>query len=133
MHIYLSNGAELTPSTVLGASKYIQGVNRDTLSFMFPATSDMAALDSAFTAENCESITITGNDNTENIYKGYTIRAELTKASVEVTPATADSEAMYEQRVTVSMAQRTYAESQLAALQETVDLLVLDALTGEGV
>lgn len=117
MKVILSNEVELTPILVTGSPRYFQDANRDTLSFIFPATEDMAALDEAFSVENCESITIVGDDGSENIHKGYTIRAELSKAPVEVIPATAEAAAVYEDRITVSMAQRTYMESQLAAMQ----------------
>lgn len=128
MKIKLVNNAEFSPIMVTGSLRYIQGANRDTLNFIFPATEDMAALDEAFSAENCESITIIGNDETENIHKAYTIRAELNKSSVEVTPATESEAAVFEDRITVSMSQRTYAESQLASLTDTVDVLVMESL-----
>ena len=117
MKIILSNEVELSPIMVTGGPRFIQGSNRDVLSFVFPATEDMTALDEAFSVENCESITIVGDDGSEAIHKGYTIRAELSKAPVEVTPSTAEAATVYEDRVTVSMAQRTYMESQLAAMQ----------------
>ena len=128
MKIILNNGTEMTPSMVTGGPKFVQGASRDTLNFIFPATEDMTALDAAFSAANCESITIVGDDGSEAIHKGYTIRAELKKESVEVTPATESEAAVYEDRITVSMSQRTYAESQLASLMDTVDTLVMDAL-----
>ena len=116
MKIKLANGTELNPILVKGSPMNIQGAKRDTLSFIFSAAEDMNALDEAFSESACESITITGDDETESIHKGYTIRAELKKASVEVTPATAESEAVMEDRITVSMSQRTYSETQLSAL-----------------
>lgn len=128
MNIKLSNETILSPIVVTGESRYVQGANRDTLSFIFPATEDMAELDAAFSVENCEKITIIGDDSSENIHTGYTIRAELSKASVEVTPATEKAEAVYEDRITVSMSQRTYVESHLASLTETVDALVMESL-----
>lgn len=128
MNIKLNNGKELSPIMVTGGPRHIQGSSRDTLSFIFHATEDMAALDSSFTTENCESITIVEDSGAENIYKGYTIRAELSKASVEVTPATESEAAVFEDRITVSMSQRTYAESQLASLTDTVDVLVMESL-----
>ena len=88
----------------------------------------MAELDSAFSAENCEKITIIGDDGSENIHTGYTIRAELSKAPVEVSTATDEAEAVYEDRITVSMSQRTYAESQLANME-----VALAALAGKEV
>lgn len=128
MNIKLNDNTELTPIMVIGETRRIQGASRDTLNFIFPETEDMAELDSAFSAENCEKITIIGDDGSENIHTGYTIRAELSKASVEVTPATEEAEAVYEDRITVSMSQRTYAESQLASLTDTVDVLVMESL-----
>lgn len=116
MTIKLANGKELNPIVVKGASSYVQGENRDTLSFIFPASESMEALDDAFTESACETITIIGNDGSESIYKAYTIRAELKKATVEVEPPTAESAAVTEERITVSMSQRTYTESRLAAL-----------------
>ena len=126
MKIILNNGKELSPILVTGGTRMVQGASRDTLNFIFSATEDMAELDSAFSAENCEKITIIGDDGSENIHTGYTIRAELSKKSVEVTPATEEAEAVYEDRITVSMSQRTYTETQLAELTSA-----MNALTGE--
>ena len=136
MKIKLSNGTVLSPILATGETRYVQGANRDTLNFIFPATEGMEALDAAFSAENCESITVLeavevlDGTTTEQSYlhKGYTIRAGLKKEAVEVTPATEEAEAVYEDRITVSMSQRTYTESQLASLTDTVDVLVMDAL-----
>ena len=136
MNIKLSNGTVLSPILATGETRYVQGANRDTLNFIFPATEGMEALDAAFSAENCESITVLeavevpDGTTTEQSYlhKGYTIRAGLKKEAVEVTPAIEEAEAVYEDRITVSMSQRTYTESQLASLTDTVDVLVMDAL-----
>ena len=123
MNIKLTDNTVLSPIVVTGENRFVQGSSRDTLGFVFPATEDMSALDSAFSAENCESITIVEDNGTENIYKGYTIRAELSKKAVEVTPATEEAEAVYEDRITVSMSQRTYAETQLASLTTAMNAL----------
>lgn len=128
MKLKLTNGVELDPILVTGAQTYVQGAKRDTLTFVFPATESLEALDAAFSATACESITIVGDNGGEAIHKAYTIRARLEKAMVEVKPATAESEAVTEERITVSMAQRTYAESQLASLTDTVDILVMESL-----
>ena len=128
MKIILNNGKELSPILVTGGTRMVQGASRDTLSFIFPADVSMESVDVAFSAENCEKITIIGDDGSENIHTGYTIRAELSKAPVEVSAATAETDAVYEDRVTVSMAQRTYAESHLASLTDTVDVLVMESL-----
>ena len=128
MKIILTNGTELNPIMVTGGPKYIQGQSRDTLSFIFPATEDIAELDAVFTAENCESIMITDENGEVYVHKAYTIRSELSKKSVEINPTTDEAEAIYEDRITVAMSQRTYAESQLASLTDTVDVLVMESL-----
>ena len=130
MNIKLTDNTILAPILVTGEHRRVQGQDRDTLCFLFPATEDMAALDAAFSAENCESITVTDDDGNEYIHKAYTIRAELSKKSLEVAPATEAVAAVYEDRITVAMSQRTYAESQLASLTDTVDVLVMESLMG---
>lgn len=129
MIIKLNNGTELNPILVLGEKRYVQGVSRDTLLFAFSAENTLDNLDRLFSAENCETITIVDGEN-EYIHRGYTVRAELKREPVEVTPATESTEAVYENRVFVAMAQRTYSESQIASLTETVDLLVMESLMG---
>lgn len=117
MKIILTNKTELQPVIVTGGTEYVQGANRDVLAFVF-ADASMDELDALFTVENCEAIKIVGGDESESIHTGYTLRASLTKTAEEVQQATADTEAVYESRVTVKMAQRTYAESMLSSLQE---------------
>lgn len=117
MKIILIDKTELNPIIVTGAPQYVQGANRDALTFVFPETS-LDELDAAFTESNCESITIIGDDESEAIHTGYTIRTELSKAQVQTGTGDAETDAVYETRVTVTMAQRTYAETKLASLQE---------------
>ena len=128
MKIILANGTELAPISVIGKNKYVQGADRDTLCFVFAAEAGMDTLDGLFSAENCEHITIVEDGGASYIHNAYTIRAALSKEAVEVSPATEESEAVYEDRIMVSMAQRTYEESQLASLVETVDILVMESL-----
>lgn len=123
MNIKLDNNTQLEAIVVTGGPRHVQGADRDTLSFVFPATAGLEELDGAFVPANCETITIVDGEGGEHIHTGYTIRCELSKAAVEVTPATAEAPAMYEERVTVVMAQRTYAETQLHQLQAAVAAL----------
>lgn len=125
--VVLTDGKELNPITVTGAKQYVQGQNRDTLTFVFNASEGLDNIDSYFTEANCENIRIIEDEN-EYIHSGYVIRAELNKSPVEVNPATDTDPAEYEDRITISMSQRTYAESQLASLTDTVDVLVMESL-----
>ena len=128
MKIILANNTELNPILATGESRHVQGADRDTISFVFPESESLDELDALFTAANCENITVFDTEGVAYIHKAYTIRAELARKPVEVVPATETSEAVYENRVIVSMAQRTYAESQLASLTDTVDILVMESL-----
>ena len=131
MKIILCNGAELTPNTVMGGKRLVQGASRDTLTFVFPDGTGLDELDKLFTAENCERITIVEADGSEYVHSDYVIRAELKRELMEVAPATADDPGTYESRVTVAMSRRTYQESQYAELQEALNL-ILSGETGEG-
>lgn len=125
MKIIFANGTELHPIVVTGASRHFQGATRDALTFVFPATEDMTALDAAFSSAACESINIVGDDGTEAIHKAYTIMVELCKKPLEVTPATAETEAAWEERILVTMAQRTYMETQMANMEATMAALLI--------
>lgn len=114
MKIRLTNGEELSLIMVMGGQKYIQGASRDCLSFIFDDTVSMDEVDRIFTEENCETITIIGDDNSEAIHKGYAIRAELKKSIETVERETPDALTETVNRIIVSMAQRTYAETKLA-------------------
>ena len=150
MQIKLADGLVLEPITAKAESRYVQGQHRDTLSFVFPVTASYDELDAAFSEVNCETITIIGAESktiTETIvnedgttevvpvtvpvdavHKGYTLRCELKKEPVMVASATTDTDAVYEDRIFVAMSQRTYSETVMKSLQETVDLLVLESL-----
>ena len=123
MKIILANGTELSPISAMGAKRTVQGANRDTLSFCFPATASVDELNSIFTASNCETITIVEGEN-QYVHNAYTIRAELKREPVEVKKATTTEAPVYEDRVVVSMAQRTYAESKIAEMQAVMNALL---------
>lgn len=123
MKVKFGDKTEMEAVVVTGGSRYVQGASRDALSFVFPAEAGLEAVDAAFTPERCEHITIEDDEGGEYVHTGYTVRCELTKAAVEVSPATAEAEAVTEDRITVVMAQRTYAETQLAQLLATVAAL----------
>ena len=127
MKVILNDGTIVTAIIVTGGQKYYQGANRDALTFVLPETS-LDEVDAVFTEENCESITLVSDDESENLHKGYVIRTELVKKPVVVEAASSDTEEVTEMRVMVTMAQRTYAETQLASLTESVDVLVLESL-----
>lgn len=123
MIIKLANGIELTALGVMGEKQNIQGFRRDVLSFVFPADVSLDEMDSIFTEENCKSITLV-NGETEHIHNNYTIRVELKREPMLVTPVTETTPEVYESRVTVAMAQTTYQENQIAAMKASMDALL---------
>lgn len=134
MTIQLANGTTLTPIVVMGGKRTVQGAVRDALAFVFPASEGVDTLDALFSVENCTSISITADDSEAYIHKGYTIRAELSKAAVETQSETADAAAIYEDRITVVMAQKTYTETLLEGMQGTDSIYdELAAAYAEGV
>lgn len=140
MHIILADGTQLNHIGATGTTKYVQGANRDTITFEFDASHSVDELRNLFTEQNCEVIDIvteevvTQGDGTEqivstdNYHEGYVIRAEVAEKIKELTPSTGTTPAVTETRIFVTMAQRTYAETQMASLTETVDALVLESL-----
>ena len=124
MKIILNNNTELTPINVIGGRKNVQGASRDTLTFVFPGDMDIAELDGIFTAQNCESVTIEGEDGAY-IHKGYTIRGELSKTTVCTVAETEETAAVYEDRINVVMGQRTYTEKQIAETQVQIAALLM--------
>lgn len=129
MKIILNHEIELNPILITSQHRIFQGANRDVLSFVFSESVGLDELDNLFNASNCEHIAIIDDNGESNsIYTEYTLRVELKREPTYIT--TENSEAVYENRVIVSMAQRTFQESQLLSLRDTVDLLVIDALEG---
>lgn len=148
MHIILKDGTKLNHIGATSTTKYIQGANRDTITFEFDATYSVDELRNVFTEINCETINIVTDQvneelienedgttetksevvYTNNYWEGYVIRAEVAERIKEIEPATGTTPAITETRVFVTMAQRTYAETQIASLTETVDILVLKDL-----
>ena len=124
MKIIFANGVELFPLVITGANRQFQGAYRDALTFTFAPTEDMTALDEAFSSSACESINIVGDDGTEAIHKAYTIMVELCKKPMEIAPPTAESDAVMEDRILVTMAQRTYMETKMMAMEEALELIL---------
>lgn len=117
MKVILMDKTELRPIMVTGAKKYVSGANRDALSFVFADDISMDELDKIFTEVNCESIVIVGDDESEAIHNAYAVRVDLVKSSVVVSAETPDNAEVKENRVTVTMAQRTYMETKLKEIE----------------
>lgn len=143
MHLLLKDGTQLNHIGATSVSRYIQGANRDTLTFEFDSSYSVDELRAFFNEVNCETINIVTDEvvetlienedgttesisevvYTNNYWDGYVIRAEVAEKIKELEPATGTTPAITETRVFVTMAQRTYAETQQAQLKAQSDLL----------
>jgi hypothetical protein len=121
------NGIELTAITVGGSTMHYQGAQRNTLTFQFPDTYSFEQLEAAFTPLNTARIELTDEDGTY-LYDNYTMRVSMAYAPYCVSEETDTEPAVFENRYTVVMAQKTYSELQIESLQDTVDILVLEIL-----
>lgn len=134
-YIILTNGTRLDHIGAAGASRYIQGATRDTITFEFDDTYSVDELRSLFTESNCETINIVTEkevaddengahiETTDNIHEGYVIRTEIGEKIKQITSATGTAAAVTETRVYVTMAQRTYEETKLAKMESKNKLL----------
>ena len=113
MKIYLQDGTELEPLDISGEPATVQGETRDSLTFAFPASAGLEAINTAFSEENCETIRLVEDSGTEHIHTGYVLRVALT-----MIPGEDESS---EGRITVIMAKRSYAEEQLLAIRSRVE------------
>ena len=115
MQIKFNDGTTLDVLAVNGKSIYTQGASRDALDTL---TGNAANTD--------KLILIDGDKQYQHDH--YCIRTELSLKPVEVTPATADSPAVTEDRLTVTLAQLTYGELQQAAQGQAVNALGAQAV-----
>lgn len=140
MYLILTDGTKLNHLGARGEHKYYQGANRDTITFEFDETHSVDELRNKFTETNCEVINIVTEEETSledgtvniiqsnNYHEGYVIRVEVAERIKELQPATGTTPAVTETRVFVTMAQRTYAETQMANITTAVDVLLLESL-----
>jgi hypothetical protein len=129
MKIIFNDGTEMECIQVNGMMRNIQGTNRDSLDVVFsPAIYTIADIDTVFSDPNkLTKITLQNNDSI-GVYEHYTLRTGLQLAPFVIEGETPTSPATVEQRITVTIAQKTYSEMQQDSLQDTVDMLVLDSL-----
>ena len=129
MKVILSNGKEIETRGVHGRSIMYQGVQRDSLIFLFDAEQESLS-DTAedFTRENCASITIIGDDEEQYIHEHYTIRTELGYGYKELVLTGGVSGNDDTKVVFVRMVQTTLLERTVENQQEAIDSLIISAL-----
>ena len=131
MKVILSNGREIEALGVHGRSISYQGVQRDSLIFLFEVENESLsdALED-FTAENCGSITLKNDDEEQFIHEHYTIRTEVGYGFKDLVLTGGISGKDDTKVVYVRMAQTTLLERTVESQQEAIDNLIVAALEG---
>ena len=124
MQLKFNDGTLLDVLAVNGKSIYTQGATRDALEIQIAkdkATFDALDMLTGNAANTDKLILIDGDKQYQHDH--YSIRTELALKPVVVTPATADSPAVTEDRLVVTLAQLTYGELQQTAQGQEIDVL----------
>lgn len=130
MKIRLNDNTELNTILINGKSVYHQGVNRDSLEFIFKKGDyDFNELDNLFAdTEKTKKIIIQDTATTtdeegnqaelpiEHIYDNYSLRVSMEMKPVVIAPETSTEPEKTEERVMVTMAQLTLIEKKLMEL-----------------
>lgn len=122
-------GTVIDVLAVNGQSINFQGANRDSLEIQIGKSAiAFDALDKLIaTQANTAHLTLIDGDK-QYAHDNYNLRVSLALKPVVTTPATASAAAVTEDRLCVTLAQKTYQEQQVEQLQSSVDALTLSAL-----
>lgn len=118
--IVFADGTTLGVANIKGDTIYHQGAQRDSLEIQIAkGTIAFDALDT-LTADSTKTdrltiVTQDGDAQSQAVYDHYVLRTALTLKPIEITPATADTLAVTEDRLCVTLAQLTYTEVRQAA------------------
>lgn len=124
-----SAGTTLTVLAKNGQSTFFQGANRDSLEIQLAKdATTFDALDKLTAdAANTQKLTFIDGDK-QYVHDNYCLRVSLALKTVVTAAATSTTPEQTEDRLCVTLAQKTYAELQIAQLQSSVDALTLSAL-----
>ena len=114
-----TNNKTLPYLQAIETEEYYNGASRRSLSF--ECEKDAMGLDVLnnllSTEANVQSIKLTNSDtDTENIYTGYVLKAEIGIKNRLIAPETESAPAQYADRLCFKLCKRTYIEDQLARL-----------------
>lgn len=73
MIIRFKSGTEMECLGVHGSKMLYEGVNRDSLTFLFPDTTSIETLLDTFTPANCEQVWLI-NGESQDLHENYTVR-----------------------------------------------------------
>ena len=128
MLIKLNDGNEIPILLVTGGNRIVFGSNRDTITFVINGYNSLEEIDNIFTEDNCENIILIQDDEekTETLLYGYVLKTDLNKKIVEIAPESPEEEAIFEPRINITLARRSYAETKMAALSLAIDMLCME-------
>lgn len=119
MTIYLKNNS-LQAKSVCESVRSICGVNMNAIQFEFDSDEDLTNLDAIFSAENCESIRVVDSD-TEQVFSGYTTKAEVSKVRYEAEPT--EDGPVFEYRVIVALVKDDGTATRIAELERKLNAM----------
>jgi len=129
MQLKLNDGTTLDVLVVNGKSVYAQGAQRDALEIQMAKSVMTVNVLDTLTADSTKTGKLTLIDGDQQyIHDNYSIRAELAIKPVVTTPATSTTPEVAEDRLSVTLAQLTYAEVQTANNTAAIDALTLATL-----
>ena len=129
MQLKFSDGTTLDVLAVKGNPTYFQGAQRDALEIQIgKSKTTFDALDK-LTGDPAKTVKLTIIDGDKQYqHDNYSLRVSLALKPVVTAEATADTPEQTEDRLCVTLAQKTYQELQIAELQSSVDALTLSTL-----
>lgn len=125
MKLKLNNQRELEILEINGEKSQYQGENRDKLNIqMKKGLYPFEELDKLFAnSENTKKFTII-DENGEYLYEHYTLRTSMGIKAVQTCPESVNEPAGYEERVCVTLAQKSYRERELEEMRELIKKLI---------
>lgn len=127
--IHFTDGRILECESVHGAHVYYNGVNRDSLTFVFPDTSELKALIAHFRPDNTKRLYLEDDNGEKFLHEHYTIflSAGLTERGALLG---AGEDVDHRMITYVKMVKTSYAEQQLEELSDTLDTMLIAQLMG---
>lgn len=129
MKIHFLDGRTLECESVHGEHIYYNGVNRDSLTFVFPDTSEVKALIAYFRPENTKRLYLEDDNGEKFLHENYTIllgaglkeRGHLLGAGEDVD---------HRMVTYVQMVRASYSEQQIEELSDIIDTMLIAQLMG---
>lgn len=128
MQIEFNDGTTLDVLAVNGNPTYFQGAQRDSLEIQIDKSkTTFDALDALTAGENTSKLTLIDGEH-QYEHDNYSLRTELALKPIVTAAATDTTPEQTEDRLCVTLAQKTYQELQVEELQSSVDEIILSEL-----